>query len=39
VHFTKTGYRGIVRGETVTGGADLVWPVTLERLRIRPLGP
>lgn len=39
VHFTKNGYRGIVRLETALGGSDLVWTVTLERLRVRPLGP
>lgn len=34
VTFTRTGYRGIVRNETVTGGSDLAWKVELERLRI-----
>ncbi len=38
VQFTKTGYRGIVRIEAVSGGAELTWRVGLERLRIRPLG-
>jgi len=34
VAFSKAGYRGIVRVETVTGGSDLAWRVDLERLRI-----
>jgi hypothetical protein len=34
VTFTRGGYRGIVRTETVTGGSDLSWKVDLERLRI-----
>jgi hypothetical protein len=35
VHFTKPGYRGIIRVETVTGEAALTWKLAIERLRIR----
>jgi hypothetical protein len=37
VHVTKGGYRGLVRVETVAGGSDLTWSITLERLRVKPL--
>lgn len=37
VHFTKPGFRGVVRVESVAGGADVAWTVTLERLKIRTL--
>ncbi len=35
--FTKPGFRGVVRVETVTGDSTLTWTVPLERLRIRAL--
>ena len=35
--FAKPGHRGIVRIETVAGGADIAWSITLERLRVRAL--
>ena len=38
VSFTKPGYRGIVRVETVTGEASLTWTIPLERLQVRVLG-
>lgn len=38
VTFTRPGYRGLVRVETVSGGADLVWKIELERLRVKALG-
>ncbi len=37
VVFTKPGHRGLVRLESVDGGADLAWTVTLDRLQIKPL--
>jgi len=37
ITFTKPGFRGVVRVETVTGDSTLTWNVPLERLRIRVL--
>lgn len=39
VSFTKPGYRGVVRVETVAGESSLAWMITPERLRISVLGP
>jgi PEGA domain len=39
VSFTKAGYRGVVRVETVAGDSALAWTITPERLRVRVLGP
>lgn len=38
VSFTKPGYRGIVRTETVAGEAALTWSIPAERLHVRVLG-
>ena len=38
ITFSKPGFRGVVRVETVSGGSTLTWSVPLERLRIRILG-
>jgi hypothetical protein len=38
VRFTRPGYRGLVRVDTVGKGSHLVWTITLEPLRIRLLG-
>ena len=37
ITFTKPGFRGVVRVETVSGDSTLTWAVPLERLRIRVL--
>jgi hypothetical protein len=37
VVFTRAGHRGIVRVETVEGGADLTWSLTLEKLHVKSI--
>ena len=38
VSFTKPGYRGVVRVETVSPESTLTWNIAAERLRVRVLG-
>ncbi|MDB4933479.1 MAG: putative rane protein [Labilithrix sp.] len=39
VHFTKLGYRGVVRVDNVAGEAALTWKIEPERLRIKVPAP
>ncbi len=37
VVFTKPGYRGLVRVQTLEGGSDVAWTIGLERLRVKSI--